>query len=253
MSLMNEFFDIVRSQVDKVQSTQGDAIQRAAALTAESIANGGIFYIYDRGHLLSQELLHRAGGPAFVRKMTFDLPNMRNGFGSNPPKCRADATDLKQYTEDFEDKCIEAIMVQNCMKAGDVLFYNSVSGSGRVTISVARTAKRLGIKLIVLTNKATNDRIGEHDESLKLYKYADVYMDNCVIDGDAAVTYEGCDERILPMSGISAAFVGWAYIAATIEELNARGIKPTVYRSVSSVGGPEQLQEAYKRYDELGY
>ena len=38
-----------------------------------------------------------------------------------------------------------------------------------------------------------------------------------------------------------------------IEELNARGIKPTVYRSVSSVGGPEQLQEAYKRYDELGY
>ena len=39
----------------------------------------------------------------------------------------------------------------------------------------------------------------------------------------------------------------------TIEELNARGIKPTVYRSVSSVGGPEQLQEAYKRYDELGY
>lgn len=253
MSLSSQFFDVVSAQLATVRTTQSEAIERAGALTAEAISKGGIFYIYDRGHLLSQELLHRAGGPAFVRKMTFDLPKMTMGFGSNAPKCRTEGLDLTAYNEEFEDKCIEATFIQNGMKEGDVLFYNSVSGNGRATISVAKTAKRLGIKLIVLTNKATNDRIGEKDESLKLYKYADVYMDNCVTDGDAAVTFEGVDERILPMSGISAAFVGWAYIASTIEHLTALGIKPTVYRSVSSVGGPEQLQAAYKRYDELGY
>lgn len=251
MSLYDLFFDTVEAQEQKIRSTQAEAIEKAAALTAESIRNGGIVYVYDRGHLLNQELLHRAGGVAFVRKMTFDLPTMK--APTAPPKCRAEQCDLAKYTEEFEDKCIEAAFVKSCMKAGDVLLFNSVSGSGRVTISVARTARRLGIKLVVITSFETNDRIGAEDPSLKLYSYADAAIDNCVKDGDAAVSYPGVDERILPMSGISAAFIGWAYIAATVEKMNELGLRPTVYRSVSAVGGPEQLQSAYQRYDELGY
>ncbi len=252
MSLSDIFFDSVKDQIEKIRTTQKDAIERAGKLTAEAIANGGVVFVYDRGHLLNQELLHRAGGPAFIRKMTFDLPNFSNA-GSPAPKVRSNATDLTAYNEQFEDECIEANLRQHCMKAGDVLFYNSVSGKGRSTIAVARIAKQMGIKLIILTNKKSNDRIGAEDESLKLYKYADVHIDTSVPDGDAVIDYEGCDERIVPMSGITAALVGWAYVCTCIEELHARGIQPTIYRSVSSEGGFEQLQRAYARYDELGY
>lgn len=251
MKLAETFFDNVKKQADIIRETQLAAISKAAVLTADAIKDGALLYVYDRGHLLNQELLFRAGGLAITRKMEFNLPSMKSG--STAPECRSKQTDITKYTEDFEDKCIEAAFIQNCLKAGDVLFYNSVSGKGRVPISIAKTAKRLGIKLVILTNKATNERVAAGKEEDKLYKYADVHIDNCVQDGDASMTYEGVDERIIPMSGISAAFVGWAFVSCLVEELNARGIRPTVYRSVSSEGGLDQLEVAKKRYDELGY
>lgn len=251
MGLTENFFENVKKQADLIRDTQTASIKKAAALAADAIKSGALLYVYDRGHLLNQELLFRAGGLAITRKMEFNLPSMKSS--STPPACRAKETDLTGYTEAFEDKCIEAAFIQNCLKEGDVLFYNSVSGKCRVPISIAKTAKRLGIKLIILTNKATNERIAARREEDKLYKYADVHIDNCVQDGDASMTCEGVGERIVPMSGISAAFVGWAFVSSLIEELLARGISPTVYRSVSSEGGPEQLEVAKKRYDEMGY
>lgn len=64
---------------------------------------------------------------------------------------------------------------------------------------------------------------------------------------------EGLDVKACPASGIAAASIMWAVVAGMIENLLAKGISPTVYKSVNAPGGPEDVQARQQRYKEQGY
>jgi uncharacterized phosphosugar-binding protein len=64
---------------------------------------------------------------------------------------------------------------------------------------------------------------------------------------------EGLDVKVCPASGIAAACIMWSIIAGTVENLLAKGITPTVYRSVNAPGGPEDVNARNEKYREKGY
>jgi uncharacterized phosphosugar-binding protein len=70
-----------------------------------------------------------------------------------------------------------------------------------------------------------------HRSGQKLDAVVDVFIDCGGPVGDAAVPVPD-NEAMCPMSGLAAAYVFWAVHAAVVERLQARGIQPTIYRSV---------------------
>ena len=59
---MQQFFDAVDRVQQHIRETQADAIRAAAATVAESLAQGGAWYIMDTGHMLQHEAITRRVG-----------------------------------------------------------------------------------------------------------------------------------------------------------------------------------------------
>ena len=76
--LAADYLDAIREVLARIEQTQLDSIDRAAELVAESALAGGVWHLHDTGHLVSQELVHRAGGLMLVAPLTYS-------FGVNNP------------------------------------------------------------------------------------------------------------------------------------------------------------------------
>lgn len=254
--LYKEFLKACRQVADDIESVEENSIKFAAEIISEAVSKGRYFFVYDRGHLLSSELIARAGGAAFVRQIIYSVPSPFIGgmAGARQQNIEKIPSDKRQAeNREYENAYIRHLLFTNGICEGDVLLINSVSGRGNTATAMARIAKEYGIKLIVLTSLQTCREVQPEEGNKRLTEYADVVIDNHAPLGDALFEVDGLDEKVLPISGVSAAFIGWSLIACTIELLLKRGIKPTVYKSVNINGGPEQNQEAIKRYDQYGY
>lgn len=236
--------------IEEIYAKQFGQIAKAAELAAQKIAAGGAFFVYDRGHVIGHELLCRSGGPVFVRYFDYRTPDavMR------APECQtADFRKRGDPAEqaEFDRKYAKHFMVQNGFREGDVLLMNSVSGRAQVANDIAESAKELGVTIIAITSL---DTIGKVKKGLKPYiEYVDVVIDNCVKYGDSLFDVEGIDERIIPPSGIAAAYIGWTMIKAICENLVKLGKSPSVFRSCNIEGGEEQNKACLERYKQLGY
>ena len=236
--------------MERIYSTQNQNMERAAQLAADSIAGGGTFFVYDRGHVIGRELISRSGGPVFVRYFDYRYP----AAVMTAPECQVPASHPQGDPEenaDFERRYVRHFMVQNGFRRGDVLLMNSVSGRAQIANDIAECAREMGVKVIAI---ASLDTISKVKKGCKPYiEYADVVIDNCVEYGDSLFRIEGIDERIVPPSGIAAAYIGWALLKEICELLVKAGKSPSVYRSCNIEGGEEQNKACIARYSELGY
>jgi uncharacterized phosphosugar-binding protein len=89
-----------------------------------------------------------------------------------------------------------------------------------------------------------------HPSGKKLFDVADICIDNCGPHGDAAVEVKD-NERMCPMSGLAATYIFWAIHAEVVERLQARGINPTIFRSVH-VSGPAYVEMQRAEFLEKG-
>ena len=64
---------------------------------------------------------------------------------------------------------------------------------------------------------------------------------------------EGLDYDICPASGMGAAAIMWAVVAGLVDEMLARGLKPSVYPSVNRPGGRDLLDQVYAEARQKGY
>lgn len=255
--LKDRFFAAVRDIADTIERKESGTIHAAAERIADAVSQAKAVFLYDRGHLLGGELMSRAGGPLFMRRLDYSLPDpaMRApGTGSREKRLALFAGGEKEAAANaFEDVWTDYVMKANNLGEGDVLIINSVSGKGHAATSLARAAKAAGVSLIVISSRAAAEAIAPEGGGKRLIDYADVLIDNHAPYGDAMFNLEGVDEKVCPASGIAAAFIGWAMVAEAIELAVEKGVKPTVFRSVNIPGGPEQNAEAFARYAELGY
>lgn len=242
--LIERYFDALEERM-KVIRTDLEPIRAAAALCAETLANGGALHIFDSGHMVSSELVHRAGGLAAMSPLTFSL-NV-----SNPVGTRADVP-LPDNALSF--RYIENVFLTNQLRPGDVLFAGSVSGKTANVVEVALQAKAHGLKVIAITALAYSSKlVSEHPSGKRLFEVADLVLDNHAPYGDAMLTVEGLDYPICPASGLGAATVLWAVNAGIVEEMLARGLKPTVFPSVNRPDGRTILNEVEAEAKRKGY
>ena len=92
-----------------------------------------------------------------------------------------------------------------------------------------------------------------HPSGKRLYEVVDLALDNHAPYGDAMLEVEGLDYDICPASGMGAATIMWAIMAGLVEEMLARGLKPSIYPSVNRPDGWDVLNQVYAEALQKGY
>ena len=241
--LSNLYFQKLQSLIATI-AADSEPIQTAAHTCADALARGGAIHIFDSGHMLSSELITRAGGLVALSQLAFAL-NV-----TNPVKTRAPAADGATLSYAYIHHALET----NQLRAGDVLFVGSVSGKTANVVELALQGRAHGLTVIAMTAMAYSPKlVSEHPSGLHLYEAADQVLDNHAPYGDAMLEVTGLDYPVCPASGIAAASIMWAVVAGTIDELLARGLKPTVYPSVNRPDGPALVKQAEAEAFRKGY
>jgi uncharacterized phosphosugar-binding protein len=245
MMLIERYFEALQAKISEI-AAQPEPIQQAAKLCADTLEKRGVIHIFDSGHMVSSELVHRAGGLAALSGLSFKLEV------DNPVRTRADAP--PNASPGISYKYIEHVFESNQLRAGDVLFVGSVSGKTPNVIELALQAKAHGLTVIGLTSIAYSSRLDPmHPSGKRLYEVADLVLDNHAPYGDAMLEVEGVDYAICPASGLGAAAIMWAIMAGLVEEMLARGLKPSVYPSVNRPDGWDLLNQIYADALQKGY
>jgi uncharacterized phosphosugar-binding protein len=241
--LINSYFQLLKSKIDEIShDTQG--INKAAEICVESLINGGAIHIFDSGHMVSQELVRRAGGLVALNRLNFNLnvDNVVRSRSDDPP------ADTISYGY------IKHIFDTNQLREGDVLFVGSVSGKSANVVELAQQARLHGLTVIAITALAYSPKLeSKHPSGLHLFECADLVLDNHATYGDAMLEVEGVDFPVFPMSGIGAAAVLWGVTAGIIERMLEKGLKPTVYPSINRPNGPSLVKKVETEVREKGY
>ena len=243
--LIETYFENLRQRIDAIAANP-EPIQQAAKICADALAQGGVIHVFDSGHMLSSELIHRAGGLAAFSGLSLNL-NVVDLVRTRPDRPLPEDSRLSYGY-------IEHVFETDQLRPGDVLFVGSVSGKTPNVIELAIQGKAHGLKVIGLCSLAYSSRLApEHPSGKKLYEVADLVLDNQAPYGDGMMAVEGLAYPVCPASGIGAAAVMWAVVAGTIEEMLARGLTPTVFPSVNLPDGKTVLAQVEAEALRKGY
>ncbi len=243
--LIEKYFASLKAKIDEI-AADTEPIEKAAGLCAEALAQGGAIHVFDSGHLVSHELIRRAGGLVAFNRLAFSL-NIDNLVRSRPAG-DAEAGSALSYGY------IEHIFESDQLRRGDVLFVGSVSGKSANVVELALQARKHGLTVIAITGMAYSPTLtSQHPSGLRLYEAADLVLDNHAPFGDGMLTVEGLDYPVIPASGIGAVAVLWGVVAGIIEDMLARGLKPTVFPSVNRPNGPALVAEVEEAAAKKGY
>jgi uncharacterized phosphosugar-binding protein len=241
--LINNYFEALQAKIAEIAADLGP-IQRAARICSDALAHGGVIHVYDSGHMVSSELINRAGGLVALSGLSISL-NVINSVKSRPA-----SADQKTLSYHF----IEHIFETNQLRRGDVLFVGSVSGKSANVVELALQARSHGMTVIAITALAYSPKLeSEHPSGLHLFEAADLVLDNHAPYGDGMLEVDGLDYPICPASGLGAATVMWAVVAGIIENLLAEGLKPTVFPSVNRPDGKALVSQVEAEARQKGY
>jgi len=223
--------------IEKIKSTQMDAISKAAGEIAGRLAKGGILYVFGTGHshVLAEEVYARAGGLIQAKAIV-------------PHELTVDLDMEKSTLMERTDGLAEIVFATNKIRGCDALVIVSNSGRNAVPVQMAQGAKNRGIFTVALTNLAHSKSVGSRDKSgKKLYELCDVVLDTCGQIGDSLVTVPGKDYTIAPASTIFGALIMEMMVCSIIEKMIADGKEPLVLKSANVDGSDEHNQKAKER------
>lgn len=241
--LINEYFETLQAKIAEIAADQAP-IEKAAKMCSDALASGGIIHVFDSGHMVSSELINRAGGLVAMSALSFNL-NVTNTVKARKPE-------PDQNTLSFA--FIEQVFATNQLRPNDVLFVGSVSGKTPNVVELAIQAHAHGLKVIALTSLTYSaSLVSEHPSGKHLFEVADLTLDNHAPYGDAMLTVTGMDYPVCPSSGLGAAAIMWAVVAGIIENMLAKGLKPTVFPSINRPDGKTLVSQIEAEALKKGY
>lgn len=241
---------LIKSYLETLQAKMAEIaadtapIEQAAGLCSAALTQGGVIHVFDSGHMVSSELINRAGGLVAMSGLSFSLNVV------NLVKARPAAADAPTLSSGYIDHVFET----NQLRRGDVLFIGSVSGKSANVVELAIHAREHGLTVIAITALAYSPKLAsEHPSGKHLYEIADLVLDNHAPYGDAMLEVPGLDYPVCPASGLGAAAIMWAVVAGIIENLLAKGLKPTIFPSINRPDGKTLVSQVEAEALRKGY
>ncbi len=240
------FMDAAQGVLDRIRSTQMDAIGQAAEICTNSIANGGLVHLFGTGHsrIPIEEMFPRHGSfPGFHPIVELSLTFHTQVVGANGQR-------QAMFLEHVEG--LGQVILNNFVfYPHDSFMIFSNSGVNEVVIDVALGARERKLPVIAIVSvehcKASTPR---HSSGKRLMDLADVVIDNCTPIGDAMVKVEGLDYPVGPGSTLAYAAIVNALKTLVAAELTKRGQPPLVLTSGALIGSKASAELFDKTYDD---
>ncbi len=235
--------------LEKIRSTQMDAIQRAASAMADSIAAGRAVHLFGSGHSVIPvlDIFPRYGSyPGFHPIMD---PRLM-WFNITGPGGARELLWLER-TEGY----IKNVLLSHHLDPRDSLIVYSHGGMNAAPVEIALEAKKLGLTVIGVTSVA-NRKINQpsHSSGKSLHDASDIVIDNCAPPEDALIQVDGLPGRVAASSTLAVVAISMALVAETTGELSRRGKLPErVFVSPNVAGVPktnnEQVFRDYEKFE----
>ena len=224
MTAFDRYLDNTIARLTEIRETQGDAIAAAGRACADAIASRRLVFTFGTGHggFAALETFPRTGTPVGFRPIV-ETPialfhHVHGDMGSWQYR-------FLHTREGYGN----AILRAHRPADGDAMILFSHSGINAVILDMAVAAKERGMALVGVTSIPHSSQVeSRHSSGKRLYELADVVVDTGVPLRDAAVDIEGVDDPVGPTSTVAAVAAAHAIVAATVEELAARGKSPRI-------------------------
>ena len=241
-----EYLAQAKSILDRIESTQMDAIEHAARICAQTIAGDGLVHLFGTGHsrIFVEEMFPRHGSfPGFHPIVELSLTFHNLVVGSNGQR-------QAMFLEHVEG--LGQVILRNFVfNKPDCFLIFSNSGVNEVVVDVALEAKRLGMPVIaVVSVEHCLASPANHSSGQKLTDIANIVIDNCTPGGDALVKIPNLKDPVGPGSTIGAAAVTNALKCSIAEKLTALGKPPIVLTSSYFIGSEASKQRFDDCYDD---
>jgi uncharacterized phosphosugar-binding protein len=235
-----EYLRVARRILAAIESSQADALRRAAHVLAGSIASGGLVHMFGAGHsaLPVAEAYPKCGNiVGFHPMLELALSHFTNVI---------DANGVRQFT--FLERVEgygEAILQSHVLEPGDTMLIFSQSGINGVVVDVALGAQRRGLPVVAVISLAQASALASrHSSGKRLHEIADVVIDNCVPFGDVTIQLQGMDEPMGPASTLAAVAIVNTLMVEVARRLVALGQPPIVNPTLNA---PDHVADADTR------
>jgi uncharacterized phosphosugar-binding protein len=229
------WLDAARALLDRLASTQAEAIERASRLCADAIASGGLVHLFGTGHsrIPVEEMFPRYGSyPGFHPIVELSMTYHTEVVGANGQR-------QAMFIERVEGLA-EVILANFELRPNDVMMVFSASGLTAVPIEVAREARARGVAVIAVTSREQSlASEPQHSSGTRLLDNADVVLDLCTPPADALISIDGLTTPVGPGSTLAAVALVNEVKVRTAELLVERGAMPPVLTSGAVVGAEE--------------
>jgi uncharacterized phosphosugar-binding protein len=236
-----------KAVLDRLASTQVDALETASQWCAEAIAADGLVHLFGTGHsrIPVEEMFPRYGSyPGFNPIVELSMTFHTQVVGANGQR-------QAMFIERVPGLA-EVILSNFAFGPKDVLVVFSAGGTTAVPVEMARGARSRGVRVIAVTSVEGSRAVPiEPAVGARLLDEADLVIDLCTPEADALVTVDGLDTPVGPGSTIAAVAVVNAIKVRTADVLTARGAMPPVITRSSVVGEERSrtlFDQAYREH-----
>ena len=233
--------------LERLASTQGEAIETASQWCAETIAGDGLVHLFGTGHsrIPVEEMFPRYGSyPGFNPIVELSMTFHSQVVGANGQR-------QAMFIERIPGLA-EVILSNFAFGPGDIMVVFSASGLSAVPVEMARGARRRGLRVIAVTS-VEQSMADEPSPALggRLLDEADLVIDLCTPHADALVALDGLDTPVGPGSTLAAVAIVNSVKVRTAQLLVERGAMPSVITRASVVGAErsrELFDDAYREH-----
>ena len=247
MSLAKQWLQNARQVMTSIEETQMEAIQKAAAIMADSIEAGRWVHTFGCGHatIPVEEMYPRIGGFVGFHPM-IELPlsfftRITGEMGVHQ----------FVFLERVEGYGVEIMKGYN-FDPRDTMWLFSHSGINNVNIDIAIEAKKKGMKVIAYGSAAAaKGKQTRHSSGKTIFDVADLVVDTCAPIGDASVPLKDHVDKVGPVSTLAFVTTVWMTVTTVAEILADRGVKLFIHPSHNVPGDQtarQRLDEALAEY-----
>jgi uncharacterized phosphosugar-binding protein len=247
MSAADRYLETAIKRLQEMRESQRDAIAAAGRACADSIAAGKLVFTFGTGHgsFAALETFPRTGTPVGFRPIVeTPIALFHHVLG-----------DMGSYQYRFlhtREGYGQAILRAHRLVAGDTIVLFSHSGINAVILDMAVEAKERGMALVGVTSIPHSSQVeSRHSCGKRLYELADVVVDTRVPLRDAGIEIGGLEDPVGPTSTVVAVAAAHAIVAATVEELVARGKPPRIMVSPNVKDAAAAHRHNDENYEQL--